>query len=205
MSAKHKKKKHRSSNITGVSVATCVHPVAQHCLTPDVQQVVVALAQTLPMELLAAWSHLSSQIEASNPTYLPLPAELAVFASHPVFLASRPDGRLAYRLETVAYDETSGCVTYAPEPLTRDEVCETITDVLFPTPDLLTPIETAFLALAQPLAWRVGYLYGWLSALAVVQLHEAGIGMVALTRYVVPLLVAAPSAPDSSTSDEVTL
>jgi hypothetical protein len=192
MGSKHKKQKQQVRNITGsFTAATCTHPVSHQRPMPDVRRVVEALGQIVPMELMTVWLHLSSQVEASNPTYLPLPAELALFASYPLFLAARPDGRLAYRLDMFAYDEASKCGVYAPEPLTRDEVCETITDLLF-------PFEDALLALVQPLAWRVGYLYGWLSALAVVQPHEAGIGMVALTRYVVPLLV---SAPGTSTSE----
>ncbi len=126
------------------------------------------------------------RIEAATPVYAVLPPSLLSLASDYTFLAARSYGRLSYRDDLHTYDETTSSIVYNPTLLTRDEVCEVVASLVGCPPDDI-------LAHASPLSWRAGFTHGWLSALQVSQPREAGIGLVAFTHYLTPLLTLSPA------------
>ncbi len=122
------------------------------------------------------------QIEAMTPVYAALPPSLASLAFDATFVAARSYGRLSFRDDLYTYDETTSSRLYNPTPLTRDEVCEVVASLVgCPTDD--------YLSHTLPLSWRAGFTHGWLSALLISQPREAGIGLVAFTHYLTPVLL----------------
>jgi len=58
--------------------------------------------------------------------------------------------------------------------------------------DLNIRIPDAHLAATLPLAWRIGFVAGWLSGLSVAQPDDAQAGMIMLATLVAPLLLSSP-------------
>jgi len=119
------------------------------------------------------------EVEATAPRYLELPAVIASLASHPLFEAARSFGRAAYR-EAMYGEDESGEVIYAPLEFTREEVLALV--------DMDIRLQDRRLAVSVPLAWRAGFVVGFLSALSVAQPDEAQAGLIILVALVAPLL-----------------
>ena len=130
-------------------------------------------------DLIALFWMPAQSLEATSPKYLPLPDVIGSLASHRLYVAARPFGRLQYREEMYELDESGTSVIYWPVEYSRDEVLAVVNELLRPV-----DMQTALL----PLPWRVGWLVGWLSGLAIAQRDDAQVGMVLLAMLVAPLL-----------------
>lgn len=124
----------------------------------------------------------AKQVEASHPVYLDLPLALANIAGDPWYREALPYGRFQYRDEMYCYDEETDNLVYWPLKYSRREVLEMV-DYQIRPPD-------ARLAATLPLAWRVGFVVGWLSGLSIAQPDDAQAGMVMLAVLVAPLLLS---------------
>ena len=122
------------------------------------------------------------KVDFSFPKYLVLPDNLKrVFAGDSWYLGGLPAGRFSYRYEQQDFDEKAATVVYSPLVYSRQDVFEVIDRTLHPA----DPVLIATL----PLAYNVGFLVGWLSALSVAQKEDGKAGMVLLAMLVTPLLV----------------
>ncbi len=132
-------------------------------------------------ELIAVSAAAAAVVEAQSPVYLELPAAASSIALHPFYAPARPYGRAEYRESQYEVDEETGQVERSPLCFTRAEVLD------FVDYQVRIPHDRR-LAVTIPLAFRVGFVVGWLSGLAVVQSKEAQDGMVVLTALVLPLM-----------------
>jgi len=124
-----------------------------------------------------------AKIEALHPHYLALPATIAVVSSDPMYAPALPWGRFTYGDDLLVWDEEEEWFR-SDEEWTRAEIADLIEFQLHP-PDLR-------LSACLPLAWSVGFLLGWLSALSESQPDDAQAGLVLLAALVAPLLLHAP-------------
>ena len=136
-------------------------------------------------ELQAFYRDGAKQVEASHPVYLDLPIAIANIAEDPWYQEARPYGRFQYRDEMYRHDEETDSLVYWPLKYTRREVFEMV--------DLNIRIPDARLAASLPLAWRAGFVAGWLSGLSIAQPDDAQVGMIMLAVLVAPLLLSSPN------------
>jgi hypothetical protein len=134
----------------------------------------------------------AKHVKASHPVYLDLPPALANIAEDPWYREALAYGRFQYRDEMYDYDEETDSVVYWPLKYSRREVLETV-DWQIRLPDLR-------LAVTLPLAWRVGFVTGWLSGLSIAQPDDAQAGIVMLAALVAPLLLTSPSPQEEKLS-----
>lgn len=149
------------------------------------------------------------EIESSAPKYLKLPKVLASFADDARFLEGRPAGRLLYResmyqevITEIDREQLAQAIAqrgreavlqeleewegdwyrleYAPRRFSQQEVFDVI--------DSTVRGRNRWQALHTSLAWRVGFVVGFLSSLSIAQPDEARNGMVILAGLVAPLL-----------------
>jgi hypothetical protein len=140
---------------------------------------------------LLFYEELADLMEQRNLTYLGLPPVIAFLAESPLYQRALPYGRGWYFDVMHTLDE-QGHVIRDPLHFERAEIMEMVKDGICPQEKRL---------LFQPLAWRVGFQMGWLSALAASQKEDVQAAMVILAALVVPLLVpqrASSSAPAPS-------
>jgi len=137
-------------------------------------------------EVQAFYRDGAKQIEASHPVYLDPPIAIANITGDPWYREALPYGRFQYRDEMYCYDEQTDSIVYWPLKYSRREVFEMV--------DLNIRIPDARLAAALPLAWRVGFVTGWLSGLSIAQPDDAQAGMILLATLVAPLLLASSAA-----------
>ena len=130
---------------------------------------------------LAVYAAAAAHIASQSPVYLELPAAASSIAFHPLYAPARSYGRAEYRDEMYELDAASGRVLYSPVRYRRIEVLDKV-DFQVRIP------HDRRLAVSLSLAWRVGFVIGWLSGLAVVQPKEAREGLVVLTALVLPLM-----------------
>lgn len=126
------------------------------------------------------------KIAASHPRYLRLADPCVSLEAHPLFAWACHYGRLWYRSAQYTVNEQTletvrRCVHYS-----RQAVFDFI--------DRTVRIADVQLHVAIPLAYRVGVVVGWLSALSVVQPDDAQARMVMLQALVSPLVSAASAA-----------
>lgn len=121
-------------------------------------------------------------------SYLPLPSVIASVAHDSLYQAALPHGRFSFYEGQLL--EVDGEWFRCPEFSTRQDIADVIRVSLFPA--------ELKLAAVLPLAWRVGFVVGWLSALDVVQKDDGKAGMVVLAALVAPLLSS--SQKDMQTS-----
>ena len=127
----------------------------------------------------------AKQVEASHPVYLDLPPALANIAGDPWYREALAYGRFQYRDEMYDYDEETESIIYWPLKYSRHEVFETV--------DSQIRLPNLRLAVTLPLAWRVGFVVGWLSGLSIAQPDDAKAGMIMLAALVAPLLLSSPN------------
>ena len=123
---------------------------------------------------------LVERVKQSSPAYLELPAVVRSVADAPLYAEALHYGRFWYRDLLTDLDE-SGELVHVPLTFTRAEVLEMVRKDV-------QPVDRR-LAVSMPLAWRVGFSVGWLSALSSSQKDEAQAGMVMLAALVAPLLL----------------
>lgn len=175
MSRKHVQRKHKQTAKTGSSYIAVAEPAFSY---KDICEWCESLVPASELDKIAREV---KQIEAATPIYAALPPSLAFLACDTTFVAARSYGRLSYRDDLYTYDETTSSRFYNPTLLTRDEVCEVVASLVGCSSD-------GYLSHALPLSWRAGFTHGWLSALLISQPREAGIGLIAFTHYLTPLL-----------------
>jgi len=120
------------------------------------------------------------ELEGSLPVYLELPEPLGLFKGDARYQAGLPVGFLYYRDDQAADGSVEG--DGLSSPWERDEILEMMHHSIH-HPD---PKQAALL----PLAFNVGCMMGFLSALAVQQQEDAQVGLVLLNMMVSPLLVS---------------
>ena len=140
------------------------------------------LARILTPEVLAVHRDCVALVESRSPVYFELPAAIATVERDYFYAPARPHGYWFYREEMYVVDEVTDQAHYVPFSYSLAEVLNEVEESIRPADRRL--------AVALPLAWRVGFSVGWLSALAVAQPDEARQGMVILTALVTPLLLS---------------
>ncbi len=115
----------------------------------------------------------------TNPVYLALPQLLKPLEQDMMYQISRHYGRLWYRQDQYTLDDDYELVR-APHSCTREDVYQFINQTI--------RIADTTLHVALPLAYRVGVVVGWLSALSISQPDDAQAGLVILSALVAPLL-----------------
>ena len=131
----------------------------------------------------------AASVAASSPKYLSLPSAIASIAAEPAYDAALPFGRFQYRDELEYYDEGLGQMVRDPLRWTHSEIGAMLKEQVL--------ITDPRIAASVPLAWRVGFMVGWLSALSVSQPDEAQAGLVVLASLVHPLLLSSSAASAS--------
>jgi hypothetical protein len=152
-----------------------------------------AIEQVIPRDVLDAYAFTALAVECRKPVYLDLPEMISSVAADRWYAPARPHGRAFYREEMYAFpDEFEGMrgvdadtLIYWPVEYTRSEVLDMVDELIRPSERVI--------AVALPLAWRVGFAVGWLSGLAIAQPQEAQEGLIILTALVVPLLSSSPA------------
>jgi hypothetical protein len=92
------------------------------------------------------------------------------------------DKALVKQDEALLYVETPlGMMIHCPAAYERAEVLDLVDSIIRP--------QDRYEAVVTPLAWRVGFTIGWLSALHTVQANQAREGLFVLSALVQPLLI----------------
>jgi hypothetical protein len=139
---------------------------------PDVDEVIVSL---MTMQVVGV-----RQVMQLHPVYFSLPPVMAVLAEDQWYQSALPFGYFQYGdecEERISGADTFVCLLLEWEP---EEVYEGIRESIL--------IQDVQLALMMPLAWRVGFQVGWLTALARRQPDVAMNGLAFLSIVVAPLL-----------------
>lgn len=163
-------------------------PVVSHGAVPDASLLSFysTVLDRLPPALRAEMSEMrdtAAVIESNAPAYLALPACLSSLADDLFYAPQRPYGRAHFREWMHEYNE-SGELVYSPRSLSQVEVLDFVDSTVRPA--------DRELAVLFPLAARVGFVVGWLSALSISQREEAHAGLLVLATLVTPLLSSAP-------------
>ena len=126
-------------------------------------------------------------IEKRHPLYLELPQNITSIADDLHYAAALPHGRLEFHFEQYVYVNEIDNIRYAPWCYTLAEIGK------FVDQGIRIPDRRA--AAIVPLAWRVGFVVGWLSGVAVAQPDDAKAGMTLLNVLVTPLLSGEKQTP----------
>lgn len=138
------------------------------------------LDQQIEAMLPSMMFFLTFQVAKGHPKYLPLPKSLALFENETRFQVARHHGRLWYRTDGYMLDEETLETVRNPYRYTRQDIYDLL--------DSTIRIQDVHTHVAVPLAYRVGVMVGWLSALSVSQKDDAQAGMVMLATLVHPFL-----------------
>ena len=136
-------------------------------------------------EVISFYRDAANMVEKSHPVYLDLPHIIAGFSDDQMYLAARPYGRFQYRDEMYVFVDELDQFTRSPLMYSRSEVGQMIKENII--------IGDPRLAAALPLPWRIGFVVGWLSGLAVSQKDDALAGLVVLAALVRPLMSSLPA------------
>jgi hypothetical protein len=126
-------------------------------------------------------------VEKRHPRYLELPQNIASIADDPHYVAALPHGRFEFYVDQYVYVDEINELRYAPWFYTLAEIGELV--------DQGIRIPDRRVAAMVPLAWRVGFVVGWLSGVAVAQPDDAKAGMTLLNVFVAPLLPGNQQTP----------
>lgn len=154
--------------------------IAEIVLEQEEHEVNRQLEWLLPLAL--EWE--VRKIARSRPKYLALPAPLADFEHVSLYQIARDVGRLMYHLDQYTVDEATLDARRNPRRYSRQDLYSFMKFII------LIPDDQLHMVL--PLAYRVGVVVGWLSALSISQKEDAQAAMVMLTALVAPLLIPTP-------------
>jgi len=177
--------KHTMVAVSSVmSVSVCASLAALVALLASGDERAIQVVEPEQVALCKMGMELAASFVATHGGYLDLPPAIRVIADDPLYALGRPCGFDGY-MEMAFEQGSDNELVYVPLDCTRKDILVFVRSCLY--------IVDPRYAMVLSLAWRVGYVVGWLSGLRLHQPDDVQRGLMMLALLVTPLVMSSRS------------